>query len=123
MRKTIFTVSLVLVVAANGLATWRQGAPVYFPLFMLLTLEANLWWGWQGRLAGGLGGGLAVLGLGLVVPCVPAALACGAALVTLGGAIVLGCLGRWLQKRALGAPSAGELATAAPNEEAACAHG
>lgn len=117
VKRTVFWgMGLILIMAANGLIMWRQGAPLLFPLLALPALAASLRWGWQGMVGGGLGGSVVALGLGWLAPCVPLELAIGAALVTLGWAIVLGCLGRWLQNRALGAPGAGELATPAPNE-------
>ncbi|MGC8874891.1 MAG: hypothetical protein ACP5SI_10670, partial [Chloroflexia bacterium] len=41
---------LLLITLLNVLAVAFHGPPLFFPLYILLTVEATCWWGWGGAL-------------------------------------------------------------------------
>lgn len=86
---------LLLISLLNILAVLFRGPPLFFPLYILLTVECTCWWGWGGALLSGVGGA-AVLGmLYFRLPAERASLGLAAAAVTLGWSIVLGYLVQW----------------------------
>lgn len=87
---------LLLISLLNVLAVVFRGPPLFFPLYILLTVECTCWWGWGGALLSGAGGA-AVLGiLYFWLPAERANLGLAAAAVTMGWSIVLGYLVQWI---------------------------
>lgn len=90
---TLFDLSMVSLL--NVLAVVNRGTPYFFPLFLIIAVEAAFWWGWPGALLSGAAGGFLFSLLYLVSPGTAPHLWLALLAVTLGWPLVIGFFVQW----------------------------
>jgi GAF domain-containing protein len=86
---------LLMVSLVNILAVTNSDTPYFFPLFLIISVEAAFWWGWAGALFCGATGGLVLSLLYLTAPGTAPYLWLALLVVTLGWPLVLGVFVQW----------------------------